>query len=91
MLCYHGLGPGRSGLETSPAALEQQLRHLRGRGYAGVTFAEAAQARGGKRVVAATFDDAPVSVLELALPVLERLDFAGSVFVPVGTVGLPFA
>jgi peptidoglycan/xylan/chitin deacetylase (PgdA/CDA1 family) len=89
VLCYHGLGPSRSTLETSPEALEEHLHYLDRRGYAGVTFAAAAQAGGGRRPAAVTFDDAHVSVLELAQPLLERHGFPGSVFVPVGTVGIP--
>lgn len=42
---------------------------------------------GEKNLVSITFDDAFVSVRDLAIPVLERLGLTASVFVPVGILG----
>src|SRR5215469_17418737 len=41
----------------------------------------------GKKCVAITFDDALVSLIDNALPQLERYSFHSTVFVPVGWVG----
>lgn len=42
---------------------------------------------GGHRLVAITFDDAYVSVKEKALPILDRLGFVATIFVPTGACG----
>ena len=95
VLCYHAVGPVgpvRSALEISSELLERQLRWLVGRGYVGATFSEAvgqAADRGRRRVLAVTFDDAPASVASAAKPVLDRLGLAGTVFVPLDSVGAP--
>jgi peptidoglycan/xylan/chitin deacetylase (PgdA/CDA1 family) len=52
-----------------------------------LTFAAAVEAGRGERVVAFTFDDAYLSVLEAAHPVLARAGAPGTVFVPTGHVG----
>jgi peptidoglycan/xylan/chitin deacetylase (PgdA/CDA1 family) len=90
VLCYHAVSDDwPSPLAVSAAALSSQLEHLTRRGYRGVTFAEAAAAVHAGPVVAVTFDDAYLSVLERAAPILDRLGLPGTVFAPTAHVGRP--
>ncbi len=63
----------------TPRRFAEQLGFLVRRGYRGVTFSAAATPARGRRV-AVTFDDAFASVAHLARPVLEALDWPGTVF-----------
>ncbi len=46
-----------------------------------------ADANGANRLVAITFDDAFVNVMENAVPILKRYALSAAVFVPVGSIG----
>jgi len=83
VLCYHALSESwPATLSVTPARFEAQLRFLERKGYSGVTFAEAVRSGPDARVVAVTFDDAYTSVLEIGLPILDRLGWPATVFVP---------
>ena len=83
VLCYHALSPTwPADLSIHPEAFERQLRGLAGRGYRGATLRQAIEGPPGERTVAVTFDDAYLSVLELALPILDRVGWPASVYVP---------
>lgn len=89
VLCYHAVSKAwPADLSVTPANLERQLESLVSRGYRGVTFSEAVSGGKGKRVCL-TFDDAYVSVRELALPILEQFGMPGTLFVPTAYVGRP--
>jgi peptidoglycan/xylan/chitin deacetylase (PgdA/CDA1 family) len=82
VLCYHAVSPTwTADLSTTPELFEAQLELLLRRGYRGATFSEAAAGAPG-RTVAVTFDDAYLSVLELARPILDRLGLSATVFAP---------
>jgi peptidoglycan/xylan/chitin deacetylase (PgdA/CDA1 family) len=88
VLCYHALSPTwRADLSVTPEDLERQLRRLTSRGYRGATFAEALGAPPAGKILVVTFDDAYRSVLELGLPILDRLGVPGTVFVPTAFAG----
>lgn len=88
VLCYHAVSEQwPAALSVHPQRLEAQLRWLRARGYRGVTFSEAVTAPPTAKILAVTFDDAYRSVLELALPILRRLELPGTVFAPTAFVG----
>jgi peptidoglycan/xylan/chitin deacetylase (PgdA/CDA1 family) len=90
VLCYHALSPGwRADLSTTPERFERQISLLLARGYRCVTFSEAVGGAANGRIVAVTFDDAYRSVLELARPILDRLDAPATVFVPTDPIGSP--
>lgn len=94
MLCYHAVSDRwPADFAVTPAQLEYQLQHLLRRGYRGATFTAALTGPPSGRTVAVTFDDAFRSVLELGLPILDRLGLPGTVFVPTAFVGseLPMA
>jgi peptidoglycan/xylan/chitin deacetylase (PgdA/CDA1 family) len=83
VLAYHAVS------DTWPADLsvtvdefERQLDHLVRAGYRGATLTDAMEGRRTGKVVVVTFDDAYVSVLQRALPVLASLGLPGTVFVP---------
>lgn len=83
VLCYHALSPTwEAALSTTPERFERQIALLLRRGYRGVTFTEAVGSHSRGRLMAVTFDDAYRSVLELALPILERHGVPATVFAP---------
>jgi peptidoglycan/xylan/chitin deacetylase (PgdA/CDA1 family) len=82
VLCYHALSPDwTADLSVTPANFRAQLELLVQAGYRGATFSEAVTARRG-RLVAVTFDDAFGSVHRLARPLMSKLGWPGTVFVP---------
>jgi peptidoglycan/xylan/chitin deacetylase (PgdA/CDA1 family) len=87
-LCYHAISPDwPAELAVTPDRFEGQLRLLVDRGYRGATFSEAVLDPPAAKVVAITFDDAYTSVFERAFPILERLGFPATVFVPTAFPG----
>ena len=83
VLSYHAVSATwPSPLAIRPERLEAQLRLLRDRGYRGATVHEAVHEPSAQRTAAISFDDGYRSVLEVAFPILERLGFVGTVFVP---------
>jgi peptidoglycan/xylan/chitin deacetylase (PgdA/CDA1 family) len=83
VLCYHAVSVDwPAPLSVTPDALERQLQLLVRRGHRGATFAEVADGSVDGRAVAVTFDDAYLSVLERAKPILDAAGFPGTVFVP---------
>lgn len=83
VLCYHAVSEDwPAPLAIASDALERQLELLLRRGYRGVSFSEAVGSETSGRRLAVTFDDAYLSVLERARPVLDRLGLPGTVFVP---------
>jgi peptidoglycan/xylan/chitin deacetylase (PgdA/CDA1 family) len=83
VLCYHALSPKwEAALSTTPERFERQIALLTARGYRCVTFTEAVRSPSRGKTVAITFDDAYRSVLELALPILERYGAPATVFAP---------
>jgi peptidoglycan/xylan/chitin deacetylase (PgdA/CDA1 family) len=88
VVCYHAVSVAwRSPLAVSPERLDQQVRHLLGRGYVPATFTRAVLDPPAPRTLAVTFDDAFRSVRDVALPVLRRLRVPATVFVPTARVG----
>jgi peptidoglycan/xylan/chitin deacetylase (PgdA/CDA1 family) len=88
ILCYHAVSEDwNSTLSVAPRALESQLEFLASKGYAGVTFSDAALEDHPGKVVAVTFDDGYSSVGEIARPILDRFGFPGTVFVPTRFMG----
>jgi peptidoglycan/xylan/chitin deacetylase (PgdA/CDA1 family) len=83
VLCYHAVSPAwPAALSTTPERFAAQLEHLAGRGYRGARFSDLVEGRAGSRGVAVTFDDGYASVARLARPVLDRLGWPATVFVP---------
>ncbi len=83
ILGYHAVSEDwASDLSVTPAALERQLAYLVRRGYHGARFHDAVTDPPAAKTVGVTFDDAYRSVLELALPILDRLGLPATVFVP---------
>jgi len=83
VLCYHAVSPRWSApLSVTPEALERQLTWFVERGWHGSTFREAVLGSPGGRTLVVSFDDAFLSVLELAHPILASLGLVGTVFAP---------
>jgi peptidoglycan/xylan/chitin deacetylase (PgdA/CDA1 family) len=83
VLCYHAVSARwPAPLSVTPEALEVQLRLLARRGYKGTTFDRLVSGPPDGPEVAVTFDDAYLSVLELAKPILDGVGFPATVFVP---------
>jgi peptidoglycan/xylan/chitin deacetylase (PgdA/CDA1 family) len=90
VLCYHAISDRwPADLSIPRAALERQLAFLAEAGYAGATFHDAVMGSAAAKTVAITFDDAYRSVLRLAVPLLERYGFPGTVFVPTAFAAKP--
>ena len=88
VLCYHAVSPTwAADLSITPQRLEEQLERLVRRGYRGATFTQAVTSPPGAKTLAVTFDDAYRSVLELAAPILDRLNLPGTVFAPTDYIG----
>jgi peptidoglycan/xylan/chitin deacetylase (PgdA/CDA1 family) len=89
VLCYHAVSESfPAALSVTPAAFERQLALLKKAGYRGATFEDAVRARSGK-VVAVTFDDAYLSVLQLARPMLDAVGFPATVYAPTAYLDTP--
>jgi peptidoglycan/xylan/chitin deacetylase (PgdA/CDA1 family) len=87
VLCYHALSPAwGASLAVAPEEFERQLHLLVARGWRGATFRDAVLHPPYQRTLAVTFDDAFLSVLELALPIMTRLELPGTVFAPTSFV-----
>jgi peptidoglycan/xylan/chitin deacetylase (PgdA/CDA1 family) len=83
VLCYHAVSERfPAPLSVTPERLEHQLETLVRRGFRGATFHAAVTAPLARKTLAVTFDDAYLSVLELARPILDRLELPATVFVP---------
>lgn len=83
VLCYHAVSPTwRTDISALPERFEQQMSLMLARGYRPVSFSEAVWAPPEAPVVAITFDDAFLSVLTFAWPIMERLGMPGTLFVP---------
>jgi peptidoglycan/xylan/chitin deacetylase (PgdA/CDA1 family) len=88
VLCYHALSDRwNAALSTTPERFAAQLELLERRGYRGITFAEAVKSAPRGKAVAVTFDDAFRSVNRLGEPILARLGWPATVFVPTDYAG----
>ncbi len=82
VLEYHAVSEAwPAALAVTPAQLREQLEWLVGRGYTGATFSDAVTSSRSGRTLVVTFDDAYLSVFELARPILASLGLPGTVFV----------
>ena len=90
VLCYHAVSERwPAPLSVTPEAFERQLRRLSRSGFRGVTFDRALGQPSDGPTVAITFDDAYLSVLELAMPILDDVGFPATVFVPTDYPATP--
>lgn len=90
VLMYHDIAAdGGSGLTISTSNLEKQFNYLADMGYRCWSFSELAGMEKlpvGKNVVI-TFDDAYVSQLEYAVPLLKKYGLKATIFVPLQFIG----
>lgn len=83
VLAYHAVSENwDSSLAVQPGALAEQVESLLADGYRAAGFTETVTASGGEDLFAVTFDDAYLSVFELAFGVLSELGVVATVFVP---------
>ncbi len=96
ILMYHGVSPHASRrfreFVTSPERFEEQMSYLAREGFhvCGVSELVADRARSSdssERTVGLTFDDAFQELLTHAVPVLERLGFGATIYVPTAYIG----
>jgi peptidoglycan/xylan/chitin deacetylase (PgdA/CDA1 family) len=98
ILMYHSISdrrePGISpyfGTTTSPAVFERQMIFLRDNGFRAVTISEAMTAlrdrhAGNEKLVAITFDDGFRDFYDLAFPILKRLRFTATMYLPASFI-----
>lgn len=80
-LCYHGVSATwTDSLAVRPERLREQVAWFLGRGYEPVTVRDAVRNPGSGNRLVITFDDALLSVYELALPLLEQLGAPATVY-----------
>lgn len=83
ILAYHAVSPAwPAPLSVSVERFAAQIRLLAKCGYRGITVSDAVHRPPRGRSVAVTFDDAYRSVLDHAFPLLQRIGFPATVFVP---------
>jgi len=83
VLGYHAVSPAwRAPTSVTPAAFDAQIGTLIANGWAPATLVDALTAPEAERTFAVTFDDAHLSVLEHAAPILARHGAPATVFVP---------
>ena len=83
VLAYHAVSRDwPAPLSVSVERFTAQMQLLASRGYRGITVSEAVHKPPPGRSVALTFDDAYRSVLDIAFPLLQRIRFPATVFVP---------
>lgn len=81
VLCYHALSEDwPAPLAVRPRAFERQILIMLERGYRATTFARLSRDRPTEKTFVVTFDDAFRSVVDLALPILQRHDVPATVF-----------
>ncbi|MCW6511340.1 polysaccharide deacetylase family protein [Lichenifustis flavocetrariae] len=86
------LGPISREISVTPAAFEQQLRHLASDGWRGISLSEYSAMQTGRvpldpKAVLITFDDGYEDNLTYAAPLLARYGFPATVFVIAGFLG----
>ena len=82
ILCYHAVSETWTApLSVSASRFGDQLEFLKRRGYRGVTFKDALDRESRDKRVAITFDDGFHSVLDTALPIIDRIGWPATVFV----------
>ena len=90
ILFYHRVSGDDDPLAVSPRRFREQMELLAAEGYEAVSLATAVDLleRGlsPPHVVALNFDDGYRDVADNALPVLERLGFKATVFLPTGVI-----
>jgi len=90
ILFYHRISDDEDALAVAPRRFRQQMELLAAEGYAVVDLGAAADlllaGSTPRRTVAVNFDDGYYDVAENALPVLEKLGFPATVFVPTGAI-----
>jgi peptidoglycan/xylan/chitin deacetylase (PgdA/CDA1 family) len=93
---YHGVSPESSRrfreFVTHPERFEEQMDYLADNGFRVCGVTELLQARAdksdqGERVIGLTFDDAFKELAVHAVPVLERLGFGATIYVPTAFIG----
>jgi peptidoglycan/xylan/chitin deacetylase (PgdA/CDA1 family) len=90
VLCYHAISERfPAPLSVTPEAFERQLALLVGAGYGGATFETAVRRPPARRTVVVTFDDAYLSVLRLAKPLLDAVGFPATVYAPTAYLDTP--
>jgi peptidoglycan/xylan/chitin deacetylase (PgdA/CDA1 family) len=88
ILAYHAISPTwPAALSIEPERLDAQLAALTAMGYRATTFTEAVTKPPAQRTLAVTFDDGFRSIIELALPILERHNMVGTAFIPTAYIG----
>ena len=90
VLCYHAVSERfPAPLSVTPEAFERQLALLVRSGFEGATFDAAVSGLPARRTVAVTFDDAYLSVLRLAKPLLDAVGFPATVYAPTAYLDTP--
>jgi len=92
ILTYHSIDDSGSLISVSPAAFAAQMEYLHRHGFRALSLRDYVArlplgSLPARRAFVITFDDGFRNVHEVALPILRRLGFTATVFVPTDHVG----
>ena len=85
ILLYHMVNDGKSSYAITPTEFEEQMKYLKEEGYTTISLLEYVKARKGKlnlpeKPLVISFDDGYLDNYTVALPIMKKYDFKGTVF-----------
>lgn len=92
VLCYHQISPVADNImTTTPALFEEQMKHLREKGYYPVGMEDAVCILSGRekipgKYILITFDDGYDGIYKYAYPILKKYNYPASVFLVVSMI-----
>lgn len=92
ILLYHMVNDGKSSYAITPTEFEEQMKYLKEEGYTTISLLEYVKARKGKlnlpeKPLVISFDDGYLDNYTVALPIMKKYDFKGTVFVVGNDIG----
>ena len=92
ILLYHMVNDGGSSYAITPRDFDEQMKYLKEQGYNTISLLEYAKARKGKvtlpdKPIVISFDDGYQDNYTVAMPIMEKYNFKGTVFVVGNDIG----
>ena len=92
ILLYHMVNDGGSSYAINPKNFDEQMKYLKEQGYETISLLEYAKARKGKvalpeKPIVISFDDGYLDNYTVAMPIMEKYNFKGTVFVVGNDIG----
>ena len=88
IITYHNISNNDSDRwATAPSFFESEMKWLAGQGYKGVSLKDFYKDIEQKKVFVLTFDDGYRDFFDVAMPILDKLDFKATIFIVSGLIG----